>query len=171
MSEYVVGQFYPEFARRSDGVYLSIDDAGILVNVLFNSPTAKERKAFQSREPLSVCVLRKYDLLVMLLRFSTLPWMDCTFTPNIGKKPVMQDVPDGAGYAMVVRLFDTRNGMLRTQRMISLGTEISREIKHIVDDLSKTPFARDIYNTQIKTLYSTYKTTDLLDEVTIKWSL
>lgn len=164
-----VGQVIPEYRGRQEGVYLSIDGTGLTVSCLYDSPTSKERHAFKERAPLAVCVARKYDLMVMCLRFGAQPWVDCTYTPHIGAEPILQPVEGGQGYAMIVRLVDTSTGILVAQRLVSLGTEISIEIRRIVDEIQHTEFDAEQYNRQIKTLYSIYSTEDLVCCASVRW--
>lgn len=166
-----VGESYAMFKGRQDGVYLSIDDAGLMLTCLFNRPTSAEVKAFHARQPLSVRVMRKYDLLTMCLRFGQLNWMDCTYTPHIGSDPDLPPVGDGQGYAMHILLFDTSTGTLKQQRLVSLSTEVSRRIREIIRDLRATPFSQAAYQKQLGLLYSLYSTDDLAAQYEAKCTL
>lgn len=68
MNAFVIGNTYPEFAGRSEGAYLAIDDAGLLLTLLYNNPTASEVRSMGKYSPLAVCVGRKYDLLYLCAR-------------------------------------------------------------------------------------------------------
>lgn len=98
------------------------------------------------------------------------PWIDCTYTPHIGFESALQPVEDGQGYAMIVRLVDTRTGILMAQRLVGLGTEISLEIRRIVNEIQRTKFDVEQYRKQINTLYTIYSTEELVREASVKWS-
>lgn len=168
---YEVGESYAMFQGRQDGVHLSIADSGLMLTCLFDRPTSAEVKAFHARQPLSVRVMRKYDLLTMCLRFGQLSWMDCTYTPHIGSDPDLPPVDDGQGYALHILLFDTSTGTLKQQRLVSLSTEVSRRIREIIQDLRATPFSQPTYQKQLNLLYSLYSTDDLAAQYEAKCTL
>lgn len=170
MIGYEVGRRYADYVRMPEGAYLSLDGSGVLLTVLFDRPTAKECSSFDARNPIQIRVLRKYNLLVLLARFGSSPWMDSTYTPHIGNTPELPPVPDGAGYAMTIRLFDTITGELKKQRIVGLGTDISREIRRIVLELQETQFSNQSYQDQLDFLYSEYSTLDLVNEASVQWS-
>ena len=57
------------------------------------------------------------------------------------------------------------------QRMVGLGTELSRRIKCIVDDLSSMPFSKQQYNNQLTMLYSLFSTDDLVASAECRWDM
>lgn len=56
MNAFVTGNTYPEFAGRSEGAYMAIDDTGLLLTLLYNNPTASEVRSMSKYSPLAVCV-------------------------------------------------------------------------------------------------------------------
>ena len=88
-----VGKSYPDMRMKPDGVFLSIDDSGLLITVLMDSPSKEEKRAFHQNSAFSVAAGRIFDLLFLCVKFGSLSWMDCTYTPHLGYTPLLPDVP------------------------------------------------------------------------------
>lgn len=166
-----VGKAYPEMCMKPDGVFLAIDDSGLMITVLMESPSKEEKLAFKQNSTFSLAAGRIFDLLFLCVKFGNLSWMDCTYTPHIGNIPFLADVPDGAGYAVLIRLFDTRTGTLCSQRLVSMDTLVSRYIREQVEEIKKSRFDLSKYHAQINMVYNTYSTMDLLSHTVCRFDL
>ncbi len=166
-----VGKSYPDMRMKPDGVFLSIDDSGLLITVLMDSPSKEEKRAFHQNSAFSVAAGRIFDLLFLCVKFGSLSWMDCTYTPHLGYTPLLPDVPDGLGYAAIIRLFDTRTGLLCSQRLVSIDTLVSRYIRAQIEEIKKCRFDVSKYHDQINMVYNTYSTMDLLAHTVCRFDL
>ncbi len=164
MTKYQVGERIPEF-KRGDGVFLKIDDSGIMLLCVMKEPTAKEKRAFHSRQPLRIWMGEYSGLLYWTVKFGDIPMMDCTYSPQIEpKKPELEIPGDGQGYALTVILADGATGEIINIRLVGLPHDFSLALREILERVSEQPINHQL---SIAALYS-LSTQELADRATVQ---
>lgn len=158
MQIFEVGNQFP-VKIPSEGVLLNIVDSGIDVIFNFSRPSRDEIAAFKSKTPLTIHMGEIKDILVWGIETPAFS-CDCMYIPAAGKSPNLQSVSEGCGYITFFFLVDYSTNKLVAQRMISLSTDFSRNLKHIVDQMNKKHHIN--FDQAISDLYSKYPTTKSL---------
>ncbi len=169
MQMYQVGQRVEQFRGR-DGLFLTIDGSGVFLLCRMAKPTAKERRAFRSRQPVRISMGEEIGVLYWTVTFGDIPTMDCTFGPQIVPGGVEMETPgEGQGYAMTVILADAETGEVISIRLIGLPHDFSLALKDTVDRL-KTRSA-DAYRFGVASVYgmSTQELADRAACTAIVW--
>lgn len=148
---YQVGEKYSQF-RGEDGVFLTLDDSGIIVLCRMARPTAKEKRAFDRRQPLGIGIGEMGSVMFMTLRFGDLPLMDCTYSPHVtGKCPELQIPSESEGYAMTILLADADSGELLQTRLVGLPHDFSLSVRDSLDCIMNSP---EPYQISLNRVYS-----------------
>ena len=157
-----VGNHYPAMAGQPEGMRMGISESGIELVCFLNEPTPKEVSLFHAESDLLLTAGKMRDCLVMTAWFGRNRELsfDAPFTPHIGPPVCLQDVPDGAGYATNIYLFD-EFGTLRHYRFASLSTKMSRYIRRSIAELAAAPFDEREYEKSVNWMFQRYTTHDL----------
>lgn len=156
---YQAGQRVPEFRGR-DGVFLSIDGSGVFLLCRMASPTAQERQAFESGQPIQIGMGVEQGILFWVARFGDIPAMDCTYSPQIARSaPALPEPRPNQGYALTVILADGETGETLKLRLIGLPHDFSVELRNLLAKISASAID---YQKAIAALYRL--STQQLDE-------
>ena len=167
MQMYQVGQSVPAF-RRGDGLFLTVDGSGALLVCVMADPTAKERLAFKSGQPLRIRMGEYAGLLFWAVRFGDIPMMDCTYSPQVAPtKPVVALPAPGQGYNLTVILADGDTGEVLSVRTVGLGHDFSVSMRDIINRIGGQPIN---YQRSLSAIYS-LSTEALAAKATEEWEL
>jgi hypothetical protein len=152
MIQYKVGEKHQEFADGTEGVYFAIDTSGFIMTVKFNSPTTKERDEFKSEKPFSIKLLEISGIIIVLVKFGSLNWMDAPFSPWLGNKAIfLGHIPEGAGYGLTIMLIDSKSGEILSLRLIGLNQRLSEEFRKMVYSAPK--LTREEYDKAVSNVF------------------
>lgn len=116
-----------------------------------------------SNKPVRMSYLAKDNVIMMLMQFGSLEWMDAPYTPHLSKN--LTHLPDkvlpGEGLATHLLLFDTATGELKHQRLFSLRGPLSNDLILAVKRLLAKPFDLAAYSNDIRDAYQ-YSTDQLV---------
>lgn len=144
-----------------DEVRVDFNDGGFVLIVKYRSPNAKEKRALKSgTAQFKVSVID--GIVFFLSRFDTLPWMDAPYHRSLSKDLTAFVRPaQGTGYALHVMFIDAATGILLSQRLVGLSTELSSALFDAIacqEDMAM----QEIYR-KIDSISATYSTTDLVE--------
>lgn len=158
------GMVLDRFKGYPDSNIVNVSDSGIDVYVLMRKPSKNEIKQMRAGSEFKVKLLEMYGVIFFLLKFGNLEWSDAPYNVNLSTGVTyLQDVPDGSGYAVKIYLIDTSSGELVCQRLTSLDTCTSRELKEMVERQKALPFNKIEYAIAINNIYEMYLTMNLLE--------
>lgn len=160
--KYEVGNIYSEAKGHNEGCYLDISDEGANLIVYFNRPTKEEIENFKSEKRFEMRLIELSDIMIFLVKFGSLNWMDAPYTPHLSKNLSKLNLEPGKGLSVTIMLFDTSNGRLESTRLISLSEKFTEKIKKNIDGLMKKNFDKQNYNYSINMVFSKYSTNDLV---------
>ena len=165
MKTYEVGKRYSEAAGHSEGVLFDITDGGIILPLYFDRPSGHEIAEMEASKPVRMGFIAKDNVIIMLLKFGSLDWMDAPYTPHLSKN--LTHLPDkvlpGEGLAVHFMLFDTSTGELKQQRMFSLRDQLSNDLVNEIHKIFGKPFDLQAYNEDIAEAYR-YSTDELVKQ-------
>jgi len=160
---YSVGEKRPEFAIRQDSIVFDIDDSGAVLYALFNKPTQKEIDAYKEGEPLEVRMTTIHDIIFMLFKFGSNPWIDAPYSPHLSVDLTRAlALSDDAGYALTVILADSSTGEVKGLRYIGIPRNFSEKLNSEIGVLRGIPFSRKEYDDWLGNIYATYTTRDMV---------
>lgn len=125
MDNLKVGERYPQF-QRADGVYLGYGLTGLRLIYIMVSPTQEEIRDVKAGSKLNLRMGVLGEHIVMCVKAGNQPWSDCTFAPWC--HPDMSydvDIEEDEGLAMVIELYDGKNGELKSVRLATLPHNFS----------------------------------------------
>ena len=160
-----VGKTYPEAIGHEEAPLFDITDAGILIPIYINRPTAEEVTQFKSDVPIKMAYVARDNLLMILMKFGSMAWMDAPYTPHLSNQ--LTHLPDGIefeqGFTTHLLLFDTDSGVLKEQRIFSLRQKMSNDLIREIKKILSRPFDKTGYLNDINFLYR-YSTNELVKQ-------
>lgn len=110
-------------------------------------------------------LLAKDDVLIVLMKFGDLAWMDAPYTPHLSRN--LTHLPEralpGEGLAVHLLLFDTATGALKLQRFFSAREQFSNELIREPRRLKEKSFHEAAYRAEIAKAYR-FSTEDLVGQ-------
>lgn len=159
---YTVGSIYPQAKGHMEGCYFDISDVGGTLLVYFDHPTKNEKEAFKMEERFELRMITMSDIMMFLVKFGSLNWMDAPYNPHLSKNLSGIQREDGKGLAVTIMMFDTSTGRLESLRLVSLSERMTDEIRKAYKELMARPFERSDYNRKIALIFGKYSTTALV---------
>lgn len=149
---YAVGERYREFVGE-DGVFLSVDEGGLVLLCRMSRPTSEEKNAFYSRKQIRIGMGVVGCVMYWTVRFDKLPAMDCTYSPQLASMgyALTPIVDSAAGYALTVMLADAATGELLRLRVVGLPHDFSKAVREAVDAAAASA---EPYHVSINRIYA-----------------
>ncbi len=159
-----VDNIVPGAKGMPEGALIDIDECGIDVRVLVNTPSYHEVNQFKSGKNLEVKLLMVEDIIFFLMKFGDLPWIDIPYNVNLSSNPdsLKPILSDNEGYATTITLIDTLTGRLRWLRLCGMKNYTSKTLYEMVKKQKTFAFNINDYNKRIQSTYSEYTTEDLV---------
>lgn len=141
-----------------EGVTFDLTDSGAVLLIQMNRPTAREKQEFKNGLSFRFAVVD--DIIFILSRMGTLPWMDSPYYRMQSANLTHIDYPeDGTGLSVHAMLVDCSTGILKAQKLIGLPTDLSRDL---LDAIQAQPEIQD-YDVRLQRAFSRYTTDALVD--------
>ena len=161
-TKYEVGNIYAEAIGHIEGCYFDISDDGANLYVYFNRPTEKELENFKSEKRFEIRLIELSDIMMFLVKFGDLNWMDSPYTPHLSKNLTKINFEPGKGLSLTVMLFDFSSGVLKQIRFISLSERFTATIKKEAENLLNKTFDHKKYLNSLNILFAKYSTNELV---------
>lgn len=164
-----VGHPYGDNDCWPEGILYNHNIGGQLFVICYESPTIEEMRAIRY-EDAEFALFVRGDLIFLLARFGTIPWMDASFTIHLVSRHEWPDIsepePDDRMLITVV-LLDT-DAVVRVLRVSTLSPAFTEAYKAALRAQSGLPWNRSTYERQVHELYARYTTMDLLNRCQIR---
>lgn len=160
IQELQVGGYHPNHTG-TEGIKFDFNQAGGIIDIFYNRPTAKEIEQIKSGK-IKVGLCQKNGVIFLLLKLGSLNWMDTPYSVHLSKPYELQNVMVGTGYALNLRFADAGSGCIKVLRLFTMPTDISREFKKMVDAQRLLPFDKAEYHRKLTQVTSAYETTTLV---------
>jgi hypothetical protein len=124
-----------------EGCTMSYDASGPVLLISLAGLTKVEASKLQRGE-MELAVFEKDEILFLLVNIpGVLDWSDAPFHMGLypdGRQLPAEEIPDGGGWGLTIIGVEAKSGMVKSLRLIGLGTEISREMFRIIRAQGKT---------------------------------
>lgn len=151
---YEVGKRYPDVIGHDEGIIFDITDSGALLPVYFNNPRNDEVSEMKSDKPIQIGYLAKNNVIIMLMKFGRLDWMDAPYNPHLSIGLThLPDLAEGMGLSVNLLLFDTSSGELKTQRLFAMNDKLTNNLVKEIEKLMAKPFNQHGYEMDIQSAY------------------
>ena len=159
-----VGQSRSEWKGLSDGYIMEYDNfSGLILYVLIRKPTQQEVSQITADSPFKITFTDYKGVGFFGVKFGSLPWGDCPFSPNFYENPpVFEKVEEGRGYALNVIFVDTETGTIKTLWRTELGTNFSRLFREWCENSLKRQMSRNWYDKTVTECYEEYEIRQLV---------
>lgn len=163
ISSYVVGEKYPNIIGHQDEIKFDITDGGVIIPIYMYKPSADEISQMKDTASVKMAYVARNNVIIMLLKFGSLNWMDAPYTPWLSKDltHLPETVGPDEGLSAHLLLFDSSNGELMTQRLFSLRSNLSNDLIQEVRRIKTKPFDMQAYGSDINAAYR-YSTDELV---------
>lgn len=162
-----VGKQLDGFKGRSEGVLFEFDASGALLIIMFDKPTAEEIAQVAQDAPFEIRFTELADEMFVTVKCGTLNWMDAPYSPHLSQDiPDTQEVEGGAGIALQLVMVDVSTGLVKSLRIIGLGTSFSRSFLRCVKSKLDRPFDRSKYDFAINSVYAMRGSRQIADAAT-----
>lgn len=165
IATYIVGNKYQSALMHAEGSYFDLTDGGAFIPIYFYRPDSEEIQQFKSDSGIKMAYVARDNVIIMLMKFGSLNWMDAPYTPHLSKNltHLPESVGPSEGISAHLLLFDTSNGELVTQRFFSLRSKLSNDLIRDVRKLKNMPYNEHAYNEDINAAYR-YSTNELVEQ-------
>lgn len=135
------------------------DGAGLYIT--FDTPTTKEIDSIRNGD-IEISVYPKDELLFLLFKFGSLPWMDAPYSAHLSEPFTFEELTEGKGYSLFIVLIDAKTGIVKVIRQIGLSTKFSTQFQKLVEKQKEMPFDKQEYDRKINEVFANYSTEDLV---------
>ena len=162
MQKYEAGKlFKPGKTHYQEGIKFDFNQSGGALYIMYDRPTPKEIEEIR-RGKLQLGILEKSDIIFLLFKFGSLPWMDAPYSCHLSEPYVFDKVEEGTGYGMTVFLIDASTGILKVIRQIGWPSKMSRLFTDYVIEQQSKPFDNMMYFRTVDSVYNNYSTNDMV---------
>ena len=163
MDVFEVGKPYLPALGLGEGVRFSIGPDGASLIYGFDNPTPKEVEATKSGQAFEIRFVTLSGIIWVLSKCGTLSWTDAPYNPRLsGDFPDLASVIDGAGLGMTLMMLDSRDAVVKSARLIGLGTEFSRRLLEEAINVKRQPMTMTQAGLSIQRTMQSYPTSQLV---------
>lgn len=157
-----VGEVLPGIKGTGDSVRFGMGDSGAELLVFFGSPIEKEISAIREG-PAQFGMFTKENVIFILAKFGTMPWMDAPFHVGLAKGLThLQDIEEGQGYGCTIIFVDSNTGIIKALRYVGLSTEYSKRLKDNIEEQMNEAFDKALYDAKLADIMRAYTTKDMV---------
>jgi len=163
MSILQVGQPYAPITGRPEGVIFDIDDTGAKLIYNFRAPTDQEVAAMGAGNPFEIRFVELDGILWILSRCGSLSWTDAPYEPHLSANLTELRRPEeGQGLGLTLMMTDADTTVIRSLRLIGLGTKFSLALIDAAERLQVQPFSVQAYSASLRGTMARYTTRQLV---------
>lgn len=163
MQKLSIGGKYEPAKIRGEGVYLSVNAAGVMLWLNFCEPTNKELHAWTKPNEIDMRFVVLNDLFFFTAKVPGQNWVDAPFCPQIS--PEYDGLPkienEFGGYSLTIMMTDERTATIKGLRVVGMTNEFSKELKMALDRINLLPIDIPKYDYARRLIYASYSSADL----------
>ncbi len=161
MTQLEVGKPFPVMAGRGEGVIFTIDDSGAMLIYNFRRPTEKEIAAVKQDQPFEIRFLELDGIIWILSKCGSLEWTDAPYNPRASSLSVLPSFGESQGLGLMLLMTDASTAIIKSLRMIGLGTKFSKALIETTAKLRATPMDDYEVAASINNTMNRYSTSQL----------
>lgn len=173
MYQYRVGGYLkgrPEPVQ--EGCTMLYDDSGPVLLISLHGLTEQETKKLRKGK-MEFAVFEKDEILFLLVKVpGVIDWSDAPFHIGLypdGRQLPDDDIPDGGGWGLNVIGLEATNGMIKSLRLIGLGTDMSREMFRIIR--AQRDISQVEHHNRIQKIYRQYSCEQMVKNATAMYKV
>lgn len=158
-----VGMPYIPALGLGEGARFSIGEDGAFLLYGFDRPTASEVAAVDSGQGFEIRFVTIGGIIWILTKCGSLNWTDSPYNPRLSSEiPVPESITDGAGLSLMLVMLDSRDAIVKSVRLIGLGTDFSRRLLSEVQEVRKQTMTIMQASLSIQRTMASYPTSKLV---------
>ena len=138
-SVFEVGKVYKPAVGIGEGVRFTLSSGGAVLMYAFDNPTAKEIEQTKSGKKFEIRYTEINGIIWITSKCGDLEWTDAPYNPRLSSGFPAPDFADGEGIALTLVMLDSRNSVVKSTRLIGLGTRFSHYLTEKAIELKNQP--------------------------------
>lgn len=150
--------------NKREGLSVLFDDTGFLFNISFSNLTTHEINAFKNGT-IKIDLVYKNGVILFLFEIEDLiDTSDIAFNINLCHENVKKiiEIEEGKGFACKIVLNDSKTGVIKAMRLISLSHEMSFKLNDCIKHQLQNPISKGVYTQIVNNIQRAYSPTELL---------
>ena len=129
MTRFEVGKPFLPALGLGEGVRFEIGASGATLIYGFSNPTSDEVRATKSGQAFEIRFVTIDGIIWILSKCGNLEWTDAPYNPRLSTGiPGPESITDGGGLGLTLMMLDSGDAVVKSVRLIGLGTEFSRQL-------------------------------------------
>lgn len=163
-----------EYKGYKDGILCEWDDnEGVVLKVLLNNPTEKEKASLEHGSQLSIAFSPMIDLSMFAIKFGDMPWADTSFAPGIHAGGYSFSLLFGDVKAVPLQIYgiDPTGGEVFLHRTEYVGGEFFNKLRFWIRTNGKAKMSADEYKRRLDAVYKEFASPEsIVGRSSVKWS-
>ncbi len=134
-----VGKVYEPAIGMSEGVRFDLTSSGGILLYGFNNPTAHEVEQMKAGKHFEIRYTEMNGILWITSKCGDLAWTDAPYNPRLSSGLPDIDFEEGEGIALSLVMIDVPSGIVKSARLIGLGTRFSRYLTEKAIEVREQP--------------------------------
>ena len=122
-----------------EGVRFDLTYSGGMLMYLFNNPTAHEVEQMKSGKSFEIRFSEINGIIWVTSKCGDLAWTDAPYNPRLSSGLPDPDFEDGNGIALSLVMIDVPSGIVKSARLIGLGTSFSHYLTEKALEIREQP--------------------------------
>ena len=149
MEVFEVGKVYKPAIGIGEGVRFDISSAGATLMYVFDAPSPDEVAQMRSGKRFEIRYTEINGILWITSKCGDLEWTDAPYNPRLSSGLPDPDFNDGEGLALTLVMIDARDAVVKSVRLIGLGTRFSHYLTEKALELREQPMTATAANSSI----------------------
>lgn len=138
-SVFKVGQVYAPAVGKGEGVKFTLSSGGAMLLYAFDNPTSEEVAQMKSGKDFEIRYTEMNGILWITSKCGNLEWTDAPYNPRLSSGLPGSDFDEGEGLALTLVMIDARTGIVKSTRLIGLGTSFSHYLCEKAMEIREQP--------------------------------
>lgn len=162
MNTFEVGKPYLPALGLGEGARFSIGPDGAFLLYAFDRPKPAEVAAMGSGQAFEIRFATIGGIVWILSKCGTLHWTDAPYNPRLSEGiPEPASITDGSGLGLTLVMIDSRDAVVKSARLIGLGTDFSRRLLEEAQTVRKQALTMTQAGLSIHRTMTSYATAQL----------
>ena len=158
-----VGKPYEPIIGMGEGVRFDLSPSGGLLLYSFDRPATDEIDQMKSGKGFEIRFAELGGIIWITSKCGNLEWADAPYNPRLSSGIPAPNLEDGQGIALTLVMVDARDGVVKSARLIGLGTKFSQCLLEKAVELRKQPMTMTEATGAINRIMMKYTSRQLSD--------
>ena len=166
MEAFEVGKVYKPAVGIGEGVRFNLSYDGAVLIYAFDNPTAREIAETKSGKSFEIRYTEVNGIIWVTSKCGDLEWTDAPYNPRLSSSLPDPDFADGEGLALTLVMLDSMSGVVKSTRLIGLGTRFSHYLTEKAIELKDQSMTMAEANRSISQTMAMYSSDQLANIAT-----